>query len=284
MYKYNISNINKAYIKDLTVTSNFTIPNNVTVTNIVTNNTTYTNILQSASNANIVVKSALNVIGYDISLYPGSGYPVGNIDSTYISYIGIKVDYAVYARNLITPSDRRIKSNIKLSHGQSNLNTLLKIPVRNYNLITDKNKYTQGFIAQEIEPLVPYAVSTIRNVIPNIMRYVEIIPWKKSTIYIKDHYLQPEDKVRLFIDNAYKDFTVRSVEPTIVTFDEDLPTDKNTKIYVYGKYVNDFKVIEHEKLFPVICGATQELHSIIIKQQQQINSILKRLDILEKPL
>ena len=278
-----LSNINEAYIRNLTVTSNFNVPANITATNIKTTDTTYTNVLQSASNANILVKSALNVIGFDTSLYPGSGYPVGNIDNTYITYIGVKVDYAVYARNLVTPSDRRIKGNIKPASTSSNLNTLLRIPVRNYTLIADKNKPTQGFIAQELETILPHAVSTIRNVIPNIMRYAELIPWKPSSIYLIDHGLHENDTIKVYINNKIHDLQVRAVEPNIISFN-DIVLPENAKIYVYGKFVDDFKVIEHEKLFPVICSATQELHSIITNQQKTINTILQRLALLETTL
>jgi hypothetical protein len=112
------------------------------------------------------------------------------------------------------------------------------------------------------------------------MQYVEHIPWKKSSVYIKNHGLIESDVVKAFMNDTLIDLHVKSCETSIITFKEPIP--ENAIIYLYGKYINDFKVIEHEKILPVMCGAVQELHSTIIKQQTLIDSILKRLEILEQ--
>jgi len=275
-----LSNIGTAYIKNLIVSSNFTVPNTITANSFITYSNLQTNTITSAGNTNIVVYNALRITGFDQTLWPGSGQLVGNMNSTYQSYIGLKVDYAVYANNLITPSDRRIKDNIKRLSSYSNLESILRLTPRSYTLRAVPDALpTQGFIAQELEPVLPHAVYTIRNVIPSIMQYVERIPWKQSSVYLKNHGLKQTDTVKAFLNDILIDLHILSIETSVITFKEPIP--ENVKIYLYGIYVDDFKVIEHEKLLPVICGAVQELHKLIATQQSQIDSILTRLDNLE---
>ena len=58
-----------------------------------------------------------------------------------------------------TSSDRRIKENIATT--TAGLATLLQIPVDDFNFISDPSKTrTQGFIAQDLYKLYPYAVTT----------------------------------------------------------------------------------------------------------------------------
>ena len=277
-----ITNIYNASICNLTVTSNFNIPTSITVTNIKSTDTTYTNVLASASNTNIVVNTALHIIGYDMTLWPGSGQIVGNIDSTTQTYIGLKVDYTVYAKNLITPSDYRIKSNITPISTENCLNILQKLPIYDYTLIAEDDKPTQGFIAQEIEKIIPHSVATIRNAIPSIMRYVKREPDTFSSIIINnDKYnIQKGDIIKAFIDNKSYDLEVSSSYLNKITFKYMLP--EQGQIYLYGVYVDDFKAIEHQTFLPVICGAVQEMNKIITDQQKTIDSIINRLSLLEK--
>jgi hypothetical protein len=276
-----LSNIQNAYIRYLTVTSNLTLPSVISAST--TSETIYTNTITASTNTNINVTSALRISGYDTSLNPGGYVTIGNIDSTFNGYVGIKVDYALFARNVLTPSDRRIKTNIVIASSSNDLKKLLKIPVYNYKLI-DGKRQTQGFIAQEVESILPDAINTIRYAIPSILRYAERIPWQPHSMYIKNSGLRQNDIIKVIINNNEYELTVNHVDENILLFTDNIPMskpDKAGKIFIYGHIVNDFKVIEHEKLFPLICNSIKELNAKIESQDETLRSIYERLVKLE---
>jgi hypothetical protein len=51
---------------------------------------------------------------------------------------------------------------------------------------------------------------------------------------------------------------------------------------VYGEEVNDFRTVDYEGLTTLNISATQELSNLIKKQQQQIDLLMKRIEVLEK--
>jgi hypothetical protein len=279
-----------------TNTASFIITNDTGATNITCAGTLNTSTLNTqymknttVGMSNIIINSALLVHGYDDSYYNQIQYPeettiIGADPSTLdtqLQHISIRADYAVFASCLLTPSDKRIKDNLEALSSSNSLSKLLDLQVYSYNLLSEKNRLSEGFIAQEVAEILPNAVSNTTHAIPSIMKYVQRVPTTLNQVYLEvDGDLQPFDYVKLLINNATETFQVDSVTSTTVTFTRYiLPAD--AKIYVYGKYVNDFKVIAYEKIIPIVCSATQELHSIIQRQQKQLDDILQRLERLE---
>ena len=281
-----------------TNTASFMIKNDTGDTNITCAGTLNTSTLNTqymknttVGMSNIIINSGLLVHGYDSSYYNQIQYPedttiIGADPSTLdtqLQHISIRADYAVFASCLLTPSDKRIKDNIEILSSSKSLYKLLDLQVYSYNLLSEKNRLSEGFIAQEVAEILPNAVSNTTHAIPSIMKYVQRVPTTLNQVYLEldgDEDLQPFDYVKLLINNVTETFQVDSVTSTTVTFTRYiLPAD--AKIYVYGKYVNDFKVIAYEKIIPIVCSATQELHSIIQRQQKQLDDILQRLERLE---
>ena len=55
----------------------------------------------------------------------------------------------------------------------------------------------------------------------------------------------------------------------------------NAKIFIVGKYVDDFQTIAKEDIFSLNVCVTQELYRIIQQQQSIINDLQTRLERLE---
>merc|ERR1712072_94351 len=79
-------------------------------------------------------------------------------------------------------SDQRIKTNITDISDSSALDTLRLLQPKTYNYIDTTNRTSDtvyGFIAQEVQTVLPYAVKQERKEIPNIYQNAKIT---KNTI------------------------------------------------------------------------------------------------------
>ena len=82
-------------------------------------------------------------------------------------------------------SDRRIKTCIEDVPDELALNQVRDIPCKYYEYIdkVEKNaSKTIGFIAQEVDKILPIAVTSQTDFIPNIYRILENVVWNESSI------------------------------------------------------------------------------------------------------
>ena len=99
------------------------------------------------SNNGIMIQATTANTGNAVIFENSSGSSVGSINMT------------TSATAYNTSSDRRLKENIATT--TAGLSTLLQIPVDDFDFISDPtHAQTQGFIAQDLEKLYPYAVTT----------------------------------------------------------------------------------------------------------------------------
>ena len=80
-------------------------------------------------------------------------------------------------------------------------------------------------------------------------------------------------------DNNRKQTEILEITNTYIK--TDINIEKQTKIFIVGKEVNDFQTIAKEDIFSLNVSVTQELYRIIQKQQSIINDLQTRIEILE---
>ena len=186
--------------------------------------------------------------------------------------------YSLYASNYIgceqfnAFSDLRIKEIKGTSDSQADLQTLLQIQVTDYyykDKIAKGNKPKKKVIGQQIATVYPQAVSTHVDTVPDIFESAII---EENWVTLNSHNLKIGDKVKIFWnDNDSQLFTV-----------EDIKTDKfkislnhTGDIFVYGREVDDFHVVDYDALSMLHISATQELYKIIKKLEQKLNEKIK---------
>lgn len=237
------------------------------------------NTLSALANDRIVVENAMHVTGYTTALYGGSHDQLIG-DATDATRIGIKVDNSILARTLLTISDRRVKNNVVLSASDSDLQTLLDIPVKRFRFIdTPQDPEIVGFIAQEVEEVAPYAVRTTVAPVPSIVRELPIVDEHSLRFTTADR-----NTVHLEVGSILKALNggnelflhITGITDTNIIVEETLPTSQAT-LFVYGHVVNDFKLLDSERLVPIVFNAVKEMH---IHQQ----NMLARIDRLEAAL
>ena len=230
--------------------------NNANLYNIASMNVTSINVQSPATS--IQFNNAIRVSGYDTFLYNPSAIVLGG-DTQNVTKIGIKVDECIMARSVLTTSDKRTKNNIKPIDTKESLNKLMKITVKNFNYIDHPDQNVSGLIAQEIEKIYPESINTITDAIPNIKMRLLVI----DKLYVNnDDYLLEENKYYKFCHKGteYMRKLIKISTNNYAKFNEPLLTDDDGFAFLYGEYVDDFKVINYERMIPLIIGSLQELH------------------------
>lgn len=191
-------------------------------------------------------------------------------------------------------SDIRIKKNIIDINDESALDTIRIIEPKIYKYIDwvkRGNTPVYGFIAQQVEAVLPYSVKALIEYIPNIYDTAEVQSHSSGSLLILDNVStnnftnsnvnDNQLKVRLLFNDSgsrKKEVIVKQIidnnKILIDTLDEEL---ENNIVFVYGQEINDFKFLNKSSIFTVSVAALQEvdrqLQAAKILIQEQNNKI-----------
>ena len=172
-------------------------------------------------------------------------------------------------------SDRRIKENIVDTPDNLALQQVRNIPCRYYEY-RDKlgrgSDKTIGFIAQEVNSVLPMAVSIQTGIIPSVYKVISC-EWTGNVMYSQELGTVSGVKYKFYVSNTENDEVEKIVngnDDNTFTFEQQW-----TNVFCYGYEVEDFHVLDKNKLFALNFSATQELDRI---QQQELTKV-KDLEI-----
>jgi len=197
------------------------------------------------------------------------------------------------AQALLCISDARVKQDITISSMDADLQSVLSIPVHRFSFIdrVDQSN-TIGFIAQEVEQAVPCAVNTTTHAIPDIMQMAVFIDCTRIGLSNSSSHSQPQvnigDVIKIIHDGT--EFVRKVVDIShevlgdetrcILAFDEPfLPSQSQP--FVYGHVVDDFKLINSDRLMPIVFNSVKSLHASLERQTTQLVDVMDRLRKLE---
>lgn len=180
-------------------------------------------------------------------------------------------------------SDLRIKNVIGISKGEEDLNKLSKIEITRY---THKDTLQKGsgvqtkVIAQQLESVMPEAVTTTSAVIPDIMQEASsIVSDGKGNLQIflpRPHDLKPQDQVRIIDETGKEKMSFVISVPDRFSF-TIASSHSYSKLFVYGKMVDDFRVVDYNAIAMLNVSATQvlikEVETLKKREQQQTTII-----------
>jgi hypothetical protein len=234
---------------------------------------------------------------------------------------GRSLNNSIYAAGAITSrrgfyatSDERIKMNSIEIIDTEALDILRKLKPRKYEYIDKMSKNTDtpvfGFYAQEVEELIPYAVGTSSEYIPNIYsqgtienidgeNYISINSIEglseKLNNYegsnIKIYYrTYPEgldiDNIKLEDYNSCNikieeyDISVKEIiNDTTFSINENF--DINGKIFIYGHYVSDFKSLKYNSIYTIATSAIQEIDRQLQTTKEELQATKEELQTLK---
>jgi hypothetical protein len=191
--------------------------------------------------------------------------------------ISVRSDRSIWISGggaFLASSDERIKTNIQDLDDEECLQQLRNIRNVKYEYI-DKDargaSTVYGFLAQQIETVIPYAVSYETEVVPNIFT-IGTVTHDSDHTYIdvgKVVDVVAGEKVR-FIEDVTGVSHMLTIEAVSVSSSGSstgastvLQIAKKeslgTQAFVYGKLVSDFHTVDKQAIFTVAVGAVQEL-------------------------
>jgi len=240
------------------------------------------------------------------SILPYAGY--AGFGNSY-QYWSIVCSYGVKAQFMTVTSDERIKTQIEELDDSEALDKLRKLKPCKYHykeLLRQRSEKTIGFIAQEVEEIIPNAVVDSTGVIPDLQRkgLIEIIDIeaKKLKLQMTDvGYDWPEGvglkegdvfsageepnrtvwkfRVDTVVDADELIFLITCIDSYTSEFSEI----KNWKhMTVMGHYVNDFKNLDKSMIFAVATAALQEVDRQLQAEKEKTKSLEDRMSILEE--
>ncbi|MDQ2768985.1 MAG: tail fiber domain-containing protein [Bacteroidota bacterium] len=171
----------------------------------------------------------------------------------------------IVAGNLQTTSDRRIKHVIGLSNPATDLALLNRLRITDYTYIDQVNN-TPGtvkkVIAQEVEQVLPTAVTRSTQALPNVYERATRVSFANGELTVttaKPHELPATGgRMRFYTP------TNQSFDPEVTVLDAHTVRFASTEdhaagLFVYGKYVDDFRSVDYDALTTLNVSATQEL-------------------------
>jgi len=204
------------------------------------------------------------------------------------SSVSIKASASIWTAGgqFISSSDKRTKANIENMNTENALMLINSLNVVSYNWIdpAKSSQKQQGFIAQELENVLPEAITTVAEVIPDIMELVETYQYNDNTLKFtlkKNIELKEGDFIRIIVEDEgeYK-WKVSAINGNeiVVTTNENFTG--NNRIFVFGREVDDFKTVDYDRVFVHNISATQELYKRIEQYKKQIAELEKTVATL----
>ena len=203
-----------------------------------------------------------------------------DVTGSVISGVGLRVADNVQAPAYLTTSDRRAKNVLGVSDPMVDLQTVLSIPVHHFTMknATGTRTGTEagagadeiiGFLAQEVEAYAPQAIKTISGAVPSIMRFATSIAYGEnaSVAYIEDGAeLRNGDLLRCVVGGTEHDLMVLDVTDNVITVEWNLSRKfVADQIFLYGTVTSDFKLLNSDRLLPIVFNAVKALYALIAK-------------------
>jgi hypothetical protein len=240
------------------------------------------------TNGQITTSNTLSVFGVANRVTSNYGYLGNNSIAPTGFFTGSpNIPYSIYSYSRVIGeefdafSDARHKKLRSYSNGKTDLSLLNQLKVSNYTFIDTVGKGTKmqmGFIAQQVEAVVPEAVNRIQDYIPSVYDMAKSMVYDANahTLRItthKPHDFQVKDEIKLItIDKEHK-IKVESIidANTFVISNWEKSVDK---LFVFGKRVDDFRTVDYDRLFTLGISSIQEL-SRRVEALEKENTLLK---------
>ena len=223
------------------------------------------------------------------------------------SNVSLECKHAIVCDWIGANSDRRIKKNIEDIDDGDALKILRKIPVRYYNYIDEMKKGSEkvaGFIAQEVKEHFPIAVSIspYDKAIPNILKKIKNEVWEEKVNetsknewiltnfdvidlngVISSIDISSNSKYKFFLNDG-KDSKEEEIEVLADTDGNFTFEKKWENLFLYGICIDDFHVVDKNKIFAIGFSATQEIDRIQQVEKQKLEELASKITVAESKI
>ena len=212
------------------------------------------------------------------SNYNTTGLYLGNLVSVNASYIiSSGVGFTIN-------SDQRIKKNSTPLSSTESLQIVKTLKPCQYQYIDfmkgSVSKY--GYLAQEVEAVIPNVVNRNPSYIPNFFEMVKIEDHNKIILHEKNtESLVIGTKVQFYdIQNEIHIREVLDVIDDKSFLVSESFIDEIETLFLYGQFVEDYRSIDTDQINTILLSALQECNKKIEKQEKELDDLEKLLDEL----
>ena len=184
-------------------------------------------------------------------------------------------------------SDKRIKKDIEDMDETECLDKIRSIqPVSyRYNFAADESRKSLGFLAQDVESLVPQSVNKVDRVIDNVAKYgtIEgnIITTSEphgleeistSTGKIRIHLRETETK-----EKEYSALNYTIIDDCKISVEGIDITPWSNEVYVYGCEVSDFRILDPIPILITALSAMKKMDKTITELQEKVRDLENKI-------
>ena len=201
----------------------------------------------------------------------------------YSQYHIITGGFFVAHSGTLSSSDIRIKKDVKTIDEVEALEKIRKIRPVNYKYIDERihgNKTQTGFIAQEINEVLPTSIKLMEKSIPNIYECVKVSDTYTIT-FPKSTPLKVGDGLEFYgLNNVGRPTTITEVinDTTIKIKDDfsnelcDMSGNKGGDcLFCYGEVVKDYQHLKYNDVFTTLFSAVKLMDKRITELEQKLN-------------
>lgn len=194
----------------------------------------------------------------------------------------IRANDHIWAAGFATYSDKRLKNHIvKHIPEWERFNAMNIVNYQNIDYIANPYKHI-GLVAQDLETLFPEYVQTGTGVIPNIMKLATISTDGQVMLKLggndddDDDVLKKGDVIRIIKNPSCfpEDATILDVlidnEGQHLSLTLSVDVSGLSEIYIYGKHVDNFKVVDYQSVSVMAISYIQDL-------KNQLDKLVKRV-------
>ena len=235
-------------------TSNITVGSNITF-----GTGTLNFVSSSSSNAVLILGDNSVVTCSNIIINGGASSSIPFQIMNNFGGVSAKFAGAVIATEYNTISDRRAKNNVAQISNEKAIDIIKNLRVASYQYYDDQiTRY--GLIAQEVEEVFPECVKTINDFIPNIASYATVgtegsLTFDEAKAF--DEIVAPGDLIKLINGNSIVCVKILKICKNVIWIDKNMYLYLNESVFVIGKEVDDFKVIDYQYIIPLLIKTVQ---------------------------
>lgn len=234
----------------------------------------------------------LHIVGYKTETVITGKYWTNTV-TVGTTYFSQNASGSIYGSNdiitggaFIVSSDRRIKTNIVDVQDDSALALFRQLKPKTYEYADKIQRGTEsvyGFIAQEVQEVLPRASKKITDTVPNIYT---LAPITGDTLTFDASKLEYDASGQVFkrlklIKEDNKEFFVQilKVEGNTVQIDQILT---ETQVFVYGQEVNNFHTLDKNAIWTIATAALQEVDRQLQEEKEKTKTLQQNYVALQQ--
>jgi hypothetical protein len=175
-----------------------------------------------------------------------------------------------------------LKKNIEYQNTNSSLETIKKLKPAKYDFIDSKKKICHGFLAQELEEILPSLITNTNNYIPNIFSNATVNDHGFKVIILNEKFslfdLKNKENAKIEYTDASNNSFYANIKEIIdeKTFIVQEKIDFDT-IFIKGEEIEDFKSIDPIQIISLNTASIIELDKELSESKKRIIELENKL-------